>query len=197
MTKELTVDGYLAELRAHLRPMTIAEREEIVREIAAHIRDSAELPGGSVESALARLGPAEELARQYSDGMLIRRASRSVSPILLMRGALRLATKGLSGVFVFFVGMIGYSIGGGLVLTALMKPIFPANTGVWTKDGVLVGSGTQFPPPAGHELLGMWYIPLALTLGSLIMLLTMGLIRTALRASSRVQSRLWLAANHG
>ena len=199
MTKELTVDAYLADLRAHLGPMTIAEREEIVREIAAHIRDSAEMQGGSPDGVLARLGPAEELARQYRDGMLIRRASRSVSPILLLRGALRLATKGISGIFVFFVGMFGYVIGGGLVLEAILKPIFPANTGLWIRDGVLVSSGTLFPVPAppAHEVLGMWYVPIALVLGSLTLLGTMWLIRTALKTSSRVQSRLWLAANHG
>jgi hypothetical protein len=44
MTPEMQIDSYLTALRLHLGPLTIAEREEIVREITAHIRDSAEEP---------------------------------------------------------------------------------------------------------------------------------------------------------
>src|ERR1035438_3624083 len=103
MTTEMQIDNYLTTLRLHLGPLTIAEREEIVREIAAHIRDSAEESGATVETVLARLGPAEELAAQYRDGLLIRKASRSISPLVLLRAPLRLATKSISGSAVFFL----------------------------------------------------------------------------------------------
>ena len=192
MTAEMQIDSYLTALRTHLGPLTIAEREEIVREIAAHVRDSAEETGASVETVLARLGPAEELAAQYRDGFLIRQASRSISPVKLLRATLRLATKGVSGVVVFFLAIFGYLMGGGLVLTGLIKPIFPANTGVWFNDERFVSSGTLFPAPAppAHEVLGMWYIPLALTVGSLALLFTTWAIRTSLRISQRWQARL-------
>ena len=107
MTAETQIDSYLTALRTHLDTLTIAQREEIVREIAAHIRDSAEESGASVESVLARLGPAEELAAQYRDGLLIRQASRSNSPVVLLRATLRLATKGVFGILVFFLGLFG------------------------------------------------------------------------------------------
>lgn len=186
------IDEYLGSLRAHLGPMTLGEREEIVREISAHIRDSAEQEGASVADVLARLGPAEALAAQYRDGLLIRRASRSISPLVLLNAALRLATKGVSGVMVFFCGIFGYGIGGGFVLTALMKPVFPVNTGLWIRNGVLASFGTLFPPPGppAHEVLGMWYIPFALTFGSLTLLLTTYVIRRCLRLSQRWQLQI-------
>ena len=192
MTTEMQIDSYLTVLRLHLGPLTIAEREEIVREITAHIRDSAEESGASVETVLARLGPAEKLAAQYRDGLLIRQASRSISPLVLLRGTLRLATKGVSGILVFFLAIFGYAMGAGFVLTGLLKPIFPANTGVWFNDERLISSGTLFPAPAppAHEILGMWYIPLALTLGSLTLLLTTFLIRRSLRIAQHLQSKL-------
>ena len=90
MNQDMQIEGYLTALRLHLGPLTIAEREEIVREIGAHVRDSAEESGASIESVLARLGPAEELATQYRDGLLIRKASRSISPVLLLRASVRL-----------------------------------------------------------------------------------------------------------
>jgi len=192
MTREMQLDNYLNTLRIHLGPLTLAEREEIVREIGAHVRDSAEETGAPVETVLARLGSAEELARQYRDGWLISQASRSFSPLVLLRATLRLATKGVFGMVVFFAAVFGYAMGGGLALTALVKPILPGNTGVWVENGQLASSGVLFPPPGppAHEVLEMWYVPLALVVGSLTLLATTAVIRAALRTSQRWQARL-------
>ena len=141
MTAETQIDSYLTALRLHLGPLTIAEREEIVREIDAHVRDSAEESGASVETVLARLGSAEELAAQYRDGLLIRKASRSLLALVLLRAALRLATKGIFGIFVFFCGVFGYSFGAGFWSVALAKMIVPSHTGAWVQDGQLVSAG--------------------------------------------------------
>jgi uncharacterized membrane protein len=192
MTTETQIESYLTALRLHLGPLSIVEREEIVREINAHIRDSAEEPGASVESVLVRLGPAEELAKQYREGALIRQASRSFSPIVLLRATLRLATKSIFGIFVFFCGIFGYSMGIGFVVVGLAKTIFPAHTGAWVLDGRLVAAGAfeYGYPPQAHEVLGMWIIPIALSLGSLLLLLTNYLIRRSLLVSHRWQAKL-------
>lgn len=192
MNPDMQIDSYLTALRLNLGPLTITEREEIVREIGAHVRDSAEQSLAPVETILLRLGPAETLAAQYRDGLLITQASRSRSPLVLLRAALRLATHGASGIVVFFLAVFGYAFGGGLVLTALIKPILPANTGLWVENGHMTSSGVLFPPPAPpqHEVLGMLYIPIALTVGSLILLATTWAIQNALRLSQRWRSRL-------
>jgi len=192
MIETIQIDTYLSTLRTHLGSMTLSERDEIIREISAHIRDSVEQTGASLETVISRLGPPDQLAAEYRDGLLIRTASRSISPVKLLRGALRLATKGVFGVIVFFVGVVGYAIGGGFVLSGMIKPILPAHTGMWMRDGQLVAYGTQFPavgPPA-HEVLGMWYIPIMLTAGSLLLLATTFVIRTSLRISQRWQAGL-------
>lgn len=191
MTDVQEIESYLNALRAALAPIALAEREEIVREIGAHLRDSVE-SGVTTEQAIRSLGPATELAAQYRDGLLIRRASGSISPILHLRAALRLATKGAFGVLVFFLGTFGYLIGGGLVLSGLLKPLFPTNTGVWFAGGHFVSSGTLFPapqPPA-HEVLGMWYVLVGLIAGSLLLLSTSFAIRRSLRVSQRWQARI-------
>ena len=192
MTEDLQIESYLSLLRASLAPMSLAEREEILREIGAHIRDSAEESGASVESVLARLGPPAELAAEYRDGLLIRRASHSVSPVLLLRATLRLATKGVFGMLVFFFGLFGYAMGGGLILTAFLKPVLPGHTGVWVIGERIVSAGVLFPapqPPA-HEVLGLWYILVALTAGSLTLAASTLAIRLFLQISQRWQSKL-------
>ena len=192
MIADLTIESYLTALRTQLGPMTLHDRDEIIREIGAHIRDSVEGSRTSLETVLARLGPADELAAQYRDGLLIRRASRSFSPVVLLRGALRLATGGVFGIIVFLVGMFGYTIGGGLVLSGLIKPIFPNHTGLWIRNGHILACGTQlFPtPPPAFEVLGYWYIVVMIAAGSLTLLLTMFLIRSALRVSKMARMKL-------
>jgi uncharacterized membrane protein len=198
MMQSVNLDSYITSLRSHLGPMTLVEREEILREISAHIRDSVE-GGAPLETVLDRLGPADELAAQYRDGLLIRKASRSISPILLLRASLRLATKGVSGIVVFFTAIFGYLIGGGLVLSAFAKCIFPAHTGVWVSNGEIISSGTllEIPPPPAHDVVGWLYLPVALTAGSLLILLTTFIIRTSLRVSQTVQARRIAGDNAG
>lgn len=197
MIQTIDLDTYVSTLRRHLAPIALGEREEIVREISAHIRDSVEQSGSSLESVLRRLGPPEELATQYRDGSLIRQASHSISPLLLLRAALRLAARGISGIVVFFAAIFGYLIGGGFVLSAFAKCIFPAHTGVWLRDGRLISSGTLFDIPQypAHEVAGWLYVPVALVIGSLLILLTSFVVRAALRISRLVRAKLDLNAN--
>ena len=192
MIAEEQIHFYVSALRTKLAPIALEDREEILREITAHIRDATEQTGTSVDAILAQLGSPADLAAQYRDGLLMRRASRSLSPVRLMRAALRLATKGIFGVFVFFLGIFGYTVGGGLALSGMVKPLLPANTGAWFMDGHFFSSGTLFPapPPPAHEVLGMWYITIALVLGSLTILMTSFLIRTCVRISHKWQSKL-------
>ncbi len=187
---------YLLALRTQLAPMTLAEREEILREIAAHIQDSvapsADQPGESAAAVIARLGSPHDLAAQYNEGLLLRRATRSFSPLLLLRATLRYASKGVTGVLVFFAAVIGYSIGAGLVLTGLFKPISPTHTGLWVANGHLIASGTTLYPPASpaHEILGWLYIPVALILGLIVCAATTLAIRGFLKLSRAWQHRL-------
>jgi uncharacterized membrane protein len=192
MTNELQIERYLSSLSTNLAPISLTDREEILREISAHIRDSAEESGSSVDAVLARLGPPQDLAAQYRDGLLIRRAVHSISPVLLLHASLRLATKGVFGMLVFFSGLFGYAIGGGLIATAFLKPILPAHTGVWVVGEQIVNAGVLFPPPQppAHEILGWWYIVVALTVGSLTLAVTTIAIRAFLQISRRWQSRL-------
>jgi uncharacterized membrane protein len=128
MTEQQQIDQYLSVFRSNLRSVTQSERKEIIREMRAHIRDSVEERSTDIASVLARLGAPEELAMQYQDGMLIRHASRTYSPLLLLRAALRLATKGAFGILVLFCGIFGYAFGAGMALTGFIKAFAPRGT---------------------------------------------------------------------
>jgi uncharacterized membrane protein len=185
------IAAYLADLRSQLAPIAPAEREEILREITAHIRDSAEM-GTPIDTVLARLGTPAELAAEYRDSQLIRAASSSFSPVLLLRATLRLATKGATGILVFFAAVFGYAFGVGLFITGILKALFPAYTGLWVVGRHLAALGTlgHLPQPPMHEILGNLYMPLAFFIGATVTVLTTVAIRNFLRLSQRVQRSL-------
>jgi hypothetical protein len=184
--QEPQIDDYLRRLRECLPQTSVADREEIVREISVHIRESAQEPNSSLDEILGRLGSAENLASQYGQDALIRHASHSFSPVLILRATVELAKRGIEGFALLLSALLGYAMGGGLVLTAILKPIFPRQTGLWVGPGVF-DFGLHEPPPVypAHEVLGWRYIPIALSFGWLFLWMTTMGVRWFLRRSKR------------
>ena len=180
--QEARIDNYLRKLRDCLPNMSVADREEVVREISVHIRECAQESGSSMDRILMRLGPPESLASQYGQDVLIRHASRSISPVLILRATLQLAKRGLEGMALFLGAVFGYGAGGALWLTAILKPIFPRQTGLWVGPGVFDFGihELRYGDPV-HEVLGWWFIPVAICLGSFLVWLTTYGIRRYLR----------------
>jgi len=186
MTTESQVNDYLARLRASLTGMTLAEREDIMQEIRMHIRERSSDPQTSIEEVLAGLGPADELAQQYRTGLLVQKARHSISPVPILRATLRWATTGMEGFIVFTVAIAGYLMGGGFLLLALIKPFLPRYTGLWVGPGefsfsIRLGATMTNPASPVHEVLGWWFIPVCLVLGSLSLAGTTKLIQFLLR----------------
>jgi Protein of unknown function (DUF1700) len=177
---------YLDTLNKCLGKVTEKEREEILSEISAHIRDSAEEPNMSIDSILTRLGSPEKLAAAYREEIAIRSATVSSSPFLILNATLRLAERGMKGVVVFLVALFGYVLGATFILTSILKPILPRQTGLWIGPGVFdFGIHEPIYSDPVHEVLGWWYIPVALCLGGLSIWATTYAVRGLLRRFRR------------
>jgi uncharacterized membrane protein len=196
--QDLQIAAYLSSLGSHLTPVTIAEREDILREIGAHIRDSVE-SGTPLETVLARLGTPQDLAAQYRDGALIREASRSLSPVLLLRATLRVATKGAVGTVMFLAAFAGYTVSLSLFLMGVLKPFMPASVGLWIKRSVTTTTTSASDPAvtfgitshsAPHEILGWWAIPIGILGGIAIFAMTTFAVRAFLRFSRSLRTSL-------
>jgi hypothetical protein len=174
------VSVYVAELRSALTGMTLAEREEIVEEIRAHIRDRVSGSGLSTLEVLELLGSPRELARGYSSGALLQRASRSFSPWLILRAAFRWSLAGVQGFSVFIAALVGYTLGTGLMVCAALKPLFPDDVGMWIGPGMFNLGFHPGGAPAGREVLGEWFIPFATLAGVIALIVTTVVIRTLL-----------------
>lgn len=155
------IDAYLGRLKTALRRVPEDDKEDILREIHAHILDStanAADHDGSVDRVLRLLGTPEELASRYSTERLLTRASRSISPWLLLRTCWSWAKMGAKGTLAFLIALFGYSMALGLTITIFLKPFMPSKVGMWVgPEGLNIGITAH--PEIMHELLGNYFVP--------------------------------------
>jgi hypothetical protein len=154
------IDSYLSRLAAALSGVAAAEKDEIVREIRAHILDSVSTaadPAGATDRVLRLLGAPEELANRYTTESLLTRARSSFSPWLLLLTCWRWAKLGMKGTFAFLLAFIGYTTALTLTGAVFLKPFVP-KIGWWSGPA---GFGIMVPdnPQQMHELLGPWFVP--------------------------------------
>jgi len=156
------IENYLSRLAAALAGVASEQRDEIVREIRAHILDSmsgASDPPGAVDRVLRLLGTPEELANRYATESLLTRAGSSFSPWLLLRTSWRWAKLGITGTTAFFLALIGYGAALGLTVAVFVKPFMPSRVGMWVGHGNLNVGILPANPEGAHEVLGRWFVP--------------------------------------
>jgi hypothetical protein len=64
---------------------------------------------------------------------------------------------------VFFLAVVGYGTALGFLITVLLKPFMPNQVGLWVGNGNFE-FGVPAPKGDVHEILGTWYIPVAMLL---------------------------------
>jgi len=172
---EQKIDAYLNDVRGRLRGLGEEQSREIIAELRSHIVERASADGSvtneSVDAGLMAMGSAKQLASEYVTDELLARAEAQRSPFHLLDSLFGWASISVAGFFVTITSLIGYFLGAVFVLVAMLKPLHPADAGLWalrdnTGDlelSVRLGFGS--PPTNGHELLGWWIVPLGLLIG--------------------------------
>jgi uncharacterized membrane protein len=187
------IDDYFAQLETKLADLPAADRQDVTRELRAHVLDRLEQVTVATEadcrSVLKALGTPEEIARQYRLERIMSRSAWRISPLSVLRTLLRWTLTGVQGYFVFVVALIGYVLSASFYITALLKPFFPHNVGVFVSEQGL--NLARFPDaPPGTELLGAYYIPVAIVLGYLFTLVTTVLIRFIVRRFGKLKQKI-------
>jgi len=185
------IDSYLMQLRRSLGELPADEVSEILQEIRGHILERAEASGELTEERLVAilkaLGKPEEIAPLYQAESAVARARASLSPAVVLQGALRWAMVSVRGFLLFVVGLIGYGIALGWIIGAIGKIISPDKFGAWIgPDTFSIGTNDN---PANHEVLGWWLIPVGLMLGTCFLVGTTKLLRWTLKFA-RIRPRM-------
>jgi uncharacterized membrane protein len=179
------IDSYLMQLRRSLGELPPEEVSEILQEIRGHILERAESSGELTEERLVAilkaLGKPEEIAPLYQAESAVAMARSSLSPTVVLRGAMRWAMVSVRGFLLFVLGLIGYGIAFGWIVGAIGKIIAPDKFGAWLGPGTFaIGTNEN---PANHEVLGWWLIPVGLTLGTVFLVGTTRVLRWTLKFS--------------
>jgi HAAS len=193
MTSNPMIESYFAALTTQLSDLPQPKRDEVIRELRAHVFDRLEqiaVPtDDDCRTVLTAMGTPVEIARQYRVELLLNRSAWKISPWSLLRTLFRWTLTGIQGYVVLVLAMLGYTVGACLYITALLKPLFPRHIGLFVSEqGINLA---RFPdPPPGMEVLGAYYIPFAVLLGFLFTLGTTLAIRFVVRKFGRLKQKV-------
>jgi uncharacterized membrane protein len=192
MTCNAMVDDYFVRLDSRLSDLPSERRKDFMMELRAHVMDKlsqvAVVTESDCKSVLEALGAPDEIARQYRMEFLLKHSSWNLSPVTVLRTLLRWTLAGIQGYLVFLVAMIGYLLAASFYLTALLKPFFPHNIGMYVSDrGINIAN---FPVQYGHDVMGNYYIPFAVFTGYLLTFGTTLLIRILVRRLGGLRKKI-------
>jgi uncharacterized membrane protein len=179
-TGEARVRGYLFVLERSLRtflPATLVS--DATREVESHIRERVSQADGSpnerdaLERILNELGTPLRVAQAYASEMTMDEALTTGRLTPVLRAVWHLATTSLGGFFGALGLFAGYAFGVAFLSIAVLKPIFPYNTGLWLREGIPVSFGVQFPAPADAMLVtGAWVYIVSVVAGLAFLVVT-------------------------
>lgn len=177
---EARVRGYLFVLGQSLK--SFLPREVVMdamQELESHLRERiGEIEPESdertaLEQVLEELGKPQRVAQAYSSEITIEEAITTGRLAPTARAFWNLATTSLLGFFPALGLLIGYLMGAGFLLTALLKPVFPSNTGFVVVNGIPQGFGVYGDLLPGAEVWGgYWIIPIMIALGLAVLIFT-------------------------
>jgi uncharacterized membrane protein len=164
MTDDARIEDWLRRMKWALARVPSPEREDILAEARAHLRER--LDGGqSAETALAALGPADVYARRFIDEMELSNALGSQRWSDLLRVVLRRLHRSLVAVVAFIALLFIGALGVGAPITAICRLVDPAHFGLWVGPyNFSLGYNTS---PNVHEALGAGIYPVAIVIAGL------------------------------
>jgi len=190
------IEDYFAQLESKMSDLPKGDRQEFTRELRAHVFDRLQQTAVATEAdcrfVLKALGSPEEIVRQYRLERIMSRSAWRISPLAVLRTLLRWTITGVQGYAVFVVALMGYTVAAAFYITALLKPFFPHNVGMFVSEqGVFL---TRFPVLPSRvevvEVMGPYYIPFAVVLGYLFTVATTLVIRFVVRRLRNLRQRI-------
>ncbi len=179
------VEHYLLRLRTALGRMPDAEKAEILSDIRNHIEERLSVApdgqAGIAAETLAALGAPETLAASFHRERLMARAVVSPAPSVMLRATFHWALTGVRGLLAFLALLLGYSLGLGLLLCAVLKPFLPSHVGLWLDPPAFSLGYFTAADHLKREILGWWIVPLGLAVGTLSMVWTTRLVQWLIR----------------
>lgn len=176
-------DCYFAELDQLIVPLG-EDGRELRDDLEQHLLEGLGLAAGrastpvQLRDALAKLGRPIEILRPALAESYLSQGAQNFNPVTISKGLFHTLLAGGGRMLAGFAFAIGYLFIAIFVAIALAKPFWDEHVGVFRYADGTMAAGFVARGAAGEELLGWWFIPVALILAALIyFLLTKGLRR--------------------
>jgi len=176
-------DSYFAELDRLIVPLG-QDGRELRNDLEQHLLEGLGLAAGrastpgQLRGALGKLGRPIDILRPALADNYLSQGAQNFNPVTISKGLFYTLLAGGSRVLAGFVFAIGYLFIATFVTIALAKPFWDEHVGVFRYPDGTMAAGFVARSAAGEELLGWWFIPVALTVSALIyFLMTKGLRR--------------------
>lgn len=178
------IHNYFKSLTKYLARLEKTDAEEVIREIESHIYDAMELQEqegeqSGAQSILDGFGEPRDLANRYVEHVL-----KGTPPPSGFR-AIQSVKKGVTKSLYYSMGFFGFGIAFGLIILGLAKLFMPDMVGVWSaaEGNSVTITLSEHTYENSKELLGYWFIPIAITLGLGVARLTkrvLGVLKSSL-----------------
>jgi hypothetical protein len=165
---ESRIENYLAQVRTALHGLPDSEKEDTLRELRSHVVELSGTEGLKIDAALQTLGDPVALARTYRAENQMVQAECSGSPLVILQGLRHASRTGWGRLTLTSLYAFGYIEVVTFWLAAFQKLYAPSRTGLWYTPGNIWSFKwvTDGSAPAGaHELLGWWFVPIAVAAG--------------------------------
>lgn len=167
MTAPMTIDAYIGRFQTALRgsPMAQEEQARLALEIRGHLSEVAERSDDLLERSMAAMGKPEAFAKGFLAEFELAQAVRFGTTRRVLIALVRVSVRSLAAFVTAMGAFIAYGMGVAFVAVAVLKPFFPRHTGLWLHP---LKFGLEFGGPVhtDQELLGLWFIPVAVLLAA-------------------------------
>jgi hypothetical protein len=167
-------EQFFSRIRRISRSLNDEVRRDLLLELQGHLLESFRTEEGQSESerlldAIDKMGAPEDFLKPMLADRFIMSAQRSFNLKSVVKGLYYNAYRGTSMVVVSLLVGLGYLLSISLVVSAVLKPIFPNNTGLlFLEDEDIVVGFRLGTDPIVSDPLGYWTIPIALALAALL-----------------------------
>lgn len=186
MSDAVRIEDYLKALSRALRALPDRDRDDIVAEIRAHLEHRAS--EGKLGEAVKALGLPDSCARSFIEELKIQSAFADGGPVKSFGALLALASQRTTAAAGLFISGIFFVMAAAFVFVTFHEMISPETVGLWSdpaSGSFFFGAMDEPVPPAAHELLGRWMIPVSAALSVLSFVIGQRLARLFIRLMMR------------
>jgi uncharacterized membrane protein len=177
--------SYFSKIDRGLAPLPRDDANEIRNELEAHVLDAFAAAGAgetAARTALAQMGDPDEFLPALVADRLRARAGRTMRPGDVFAALARSGASGAAGLLLSTLVGLGYVVAALCVVMGLIKLAAPDSAGIYRlhNGGLFIGIDDNVQ---GVDLLGIWFSPIAIAVGTcLYLVLTWAFGRATLRS---------------